>query len=198
VHSASTCLLYLPRCTCLKKAMSPVVVLVAGRLPPHSTWVSSCQMSPKIFCCFCCLCCRLTLYIPSAVELTRGGFFYPRGDGTYDTIISAQHILKSFADSHEQQLASLKLLLPESTELLQSPAAAAAVGGAARGAVSEQRDSLRDLVNTGLSTDDNVSRQMLRDGRGMEKRWGLGQRAGAARLCVCLLLGWGQSADLCI
>jgi hypothetical protein len=110
------------------------------------------------------LCRRLTLYIPSAVELTRGGFFYPRGDGTYDTIISAQHILKSFADSHEKQLAGLKLLLPDSTELLQSPAAAAAVGGAAGGAVSEQRDSLRDLVNTGLSTDDNVSRWMRQKG----------------------------------
>jgi hypothetical protein len=101
-------------------------------------------------------CRRLTLYIPSAADLTRGGFFYPRGDGTYDTIISAQHILKSFADSHEQQLAGLKLLLPESKELLQSPAASAAVGAAAGAAVSQQRDSVRDLVNTGLSTDDNV------------------------------------------
>jgi hypothetical protein len=101
--------------------------------------------------------CRLTLYIPAAVELTRGGFFYPRGDGTYDTIISAQHILKSFADSHEKQLAGLKLRVPESLELLQSPAAAAASGAAAGAAVSEGRDSLRDLVITGLGTDDNVS-----------------------------------------
>ncbi|KAF6251103.1 mitochondrial ribosomal death-associated protein 3-domain-containing protein [Scenedesmus sp. NREL 46B-D3] len=93
----------------------------------------------------------LTLYIPSAVELTRGGFFYPRGDGTYDTLISAQHILKSFADSHEQQAAGLELRLAESAELLQSPAASAAAGAAA----TQGRGSLRDLVKMGLSTDDN-------------------------------------------
>ncbi|WIA19097.1 hypothetical protein OEZ85_003745 [Tetradesmus obliquus] len=99
----------------------------------------------------------LALYIPAAVELTRGGFFYKRDDGTYDTIISAQHILKSFADCHDKQLAGHKLQLPESLQLLQSPAAAAAVGGAAGGAaVSKGRDSLRDLVMTGLSTDDNA------------------------------------------
>ncbi|WIA39381.1 hypothetical protein OEZ86_005486 [Tetradesmus obliquus] len=99
----------------------------------------------------------LALYIPAAVELTRGGFFYKRDDGTYDTIISAQHILKSFADSHEKQLSGYKLQLPESLQLLQSPAAAAAVGGATgSAAVSEGRDSLRDLVMTGLSTDDNA------------------------------------------
>lgn len=99
----------------------------------------------------------LALYIPAAVELTRGGFFYKRDDGTYDTIISAQHILKSFADSHDKQLAGYKLQLPESLQLLQLPAAAAAVGGAAgSAAVSEGRDSLRDLVMTGLSTDDNA------------------------------------------
>jgi hypothetical protein len=127
---------------------------------------------------------RLTLYIPSAVELTRGGFFYPRGDGTYDTIISAQHILKAFADSHEKQLAGLKLLLPESAQLLQSPAAAAAVGGAAGGAVSEQRDSLRDLVYTGLSTDDNVSWGMRQKARGTGEWWA-GEQSRAAGLPSC-------------
>lgn len=99
--------------------------------------------------------CRLVLYIPSAADLTRGGFFYKRPHGTYDTIISAQHILKSMSDSHGKQLVALKLRLQESMDLLHSPAAAAAVGGAGRGA--KAGDSLSDLVNTGLSTDDNVS-----------------------------------------
>eukprot|EP00878_Enallax_costatus_P017811 GHUV01018716.1.p1 GENE.GHUV01018716.1~~GHUV01018716.1.p1 ORF type:complete len:371 (+),score=129.58 GHUV01018716.1:159-1271(+) len=87
----------------------------------------------------------LALYVPSAVDLTRGGFFYKRPDGTYDTIISAQHILKSMSDSHDKQLAGMKLQLQESRDLLGSFA------GAAKG----RKETLLDLVNTGLSTDDN-------------------------------------------
>eukprot|EP00878_Enallax_costatus_P043286 GHUV01051172.1.p1 GENE.GHUV01051172.1~~GHUV01051172.1.p1 ORF type:complete len:133 (-),score=27.66 GHUV01051172.1:305-703(-) len=95
----------------------------------------------------CFVTCRLALYVPSAVDLTRGGFFYKRPDGTYDTIISAQHILKSMSDSHDKQLAGMKLQLQESRDLLGSFA------GAAKG----RKETLLDLVNTGLSTDDNVS-----------------------------------------
>jgi len=71
------------------------------------------------------------MYIPSAGQLTRGGFFYKRGDSnTYDTIISAQHILKSMADSHAADLTRLKLQLPASRQLLNLPADAAATSAA--------------------------------------------------------------------
>jgi hypothetical protein len=130
---------------------------------------------------------RIALYVPSAVDLTRGGFFYQRPeDGSFDTIISAQQILKSMADSHGQQLAALRLQLPASTALLQLPAAAdalalstggadgstsAAGGGAGKGGKAKkggQKDgagaaaaaavegSLMQLVAAGLSTDDDV------------------------------------------
>jgi hypothetical protein len=74
------------------------------------------------------------LYVPSAVDLTRGGFFQRRGeDGTFDTLISAQHILKSMADSHAAQLAALSLQLPESRALLQTRAASDALALGASG-----------------------------------------------------------------
>lgn len=63
---------------------------------------------------------RIALYVPSAAALIRGGFFYKRGDSdTYDTIISAQHILKSMADSHTADLIKLQLQLPASKQLLK-------------------------------------------------------------------------------
>lgn len=72
------------------------------------------------------------MYIPSAGQLTRGGFFYKRGDSnTYDTIISAQHTLKSMADSHAADLTRLRLQLPASRQLLNLPADAAATSAAA-------------------------------------------------------------------
>eukprot|EP00879_Flechtneria_rotunda_P024773 GHRR01026283.1.p1 GENE.GHRR01026283.1~~GHRR01026283.1.p1 ORF type:complete len:312 (+),score=113.83 GHRR01026283.1:643-1578(+) len=95
----------------------------------------------------------LVLYVPSAAALTRGGFFYKRPDGTYDTIISAQHILKSVADAHQQQLTGLPVRLQHSKQLLGSPAAAVASKTASAGA--DGAGSLLDLVNTGLSTDSN-------------------------------------------
>jgi hypothetical protein len=128
--------------------------------------------------------CRIALYVPSATELTRGGFFYQRpGTNTYDTIISAQHILKSMGDSHAAQLSKLQLQLDASKQLLQSPAAAASSGsssssaaegaGADTDAVADVKEgrkgrkgsaaagdvggTLMQLVVAGLSTDDDVS-----------------------------------------
>lgn len=83
---------------------------------------------------------RIALYVPSAVDLTRGGFFYRRGKSdTYDTIISAQHILKSMADSHAADLVKLALKLDASKQLLgvnntNSGAAAASDAAAATAA----------------------------------------------------------------
>jgi hypothetical protein len=123
--------------------------------------------------------------VPSAGALTRGGFFYQRpGTDTYDTIISAQHILKSVADSHASQLTQLQLQLDASKQLMQSQplssssktsaAAAAAAGGAvvaagegkkgkqgsaaaAAAAAQDVAGSLMQLVVAGLSTDEDVS-----------------------------------------
>lgn len=50
----------------------------------------------------------LVLYIPSATALTEGGYFIKRpGTAQYDTIISAQHILKTLHDNHKDQLKEL-------------------------------------------------------------------------------------------
>lgn len=49
-------------------------------------------------------CGEVVVYVPDATALVSGGFFYRREDGTFDTIISAQHILKSVVDSHKEQL----------------------------------------------------------------------------------------------
>jgi hypothetical protein len=124
--------------------------------------------------------CRIALYIPSASALTRGGFFYPRAGSnptTYDTLISAQHILKSMADNHAPQLAQLQLQLEASKQLMgtqAAPPAAAAAAGAVEAAGGEGKKakkgsgggaaaggsiegSLMQLVAAGLSTDDDVS-----------------------------------------
>lgn len=113
--------------------------------------------------------------MPSAGALTHGGFFYQRGSsGTYDTIISAQHILKSMADSHAAQLAQLQLQLDSSTQLLKSSPAAAAGStavvlaaegkegkkgrkGAGAPAAADVEGTLMQLVVAGLSTDEDVS-----------------------------------------
>ena len=153
---------------------------------------------PLIICCPCLflplVLCRIALYIPSASALTRGGFFYPRAGSnptTYDTLISAQHILKSMADNHAPQLAQLQLQLDASKQLMgtqaASPAAAAAAAAAA-GAVeaaggegkkakkgSEKgaagggsiEGSLMQLVAAGLSTDDDVSGRVCGEGGGL-------------------------------
>lgn len=90
------------------------------------------------------------------MDLTRGGFFYKRSDGSYDTILSAQLILKSVSDNHDKQLATLKLQLQDSKDLLQS----------ASSVPKGPKDSLGDLVSTGLSTDDNVSTGSMFDSIG--------------------------------
>jgi hypothetical protein len=48
------------------------------------------------------------LYLPSATTLTAGGYFVKRpGTEQYDTIVSAQQLLKSMYDVHQEQLAQL-------------------------------------------------------------------------------------------
>jgi hypothetical protein len=61
------------------------------------------------------------LYIPSAAALTSGGFFYkrpgPNGSG-WDTLLSALHVLKSVADTHQQQLAALPVTTPAAADVV--------------------------------------------------------------------------------
>nr|8A22_Bw Chain Bw, mS29 [Polytomella magna]8APN_Bw Chain Bw, mS29 [Polytomella magna] len=64
----------------------------------------------------------IVLYIPSAFTLTRGGFFYRRpGTDLFDTLTSAQHLLKGLLDCHQAQLAKLPLSSDDSKllELVQ-------------------------------------------------------------------------------
>lgn len=89
------------------------------------------------------------MYVPTASALTKGGYFIRRQgsdgkyDGKYDTVLSAQGILRSMVQAHEKQLAAL----PRRA----SPPVAGGV------VVHSGRGSLLDLVNNGLATD-NVSR----------------------------------------
>jgi hypothetical protein len=77
--------------------------------------------------------CRIVVYVPSASMLTHGGYFEKRPDSRlYDTIISAQQVVKSVHDAHRDQLASLS-------------------------APDGQTGSLLDLAATALATDSNVS-----------------------------------------
>jgi hypothetical protein len=83
---------------------------------------------------------EVVVYVPDAAALVSGGFFYKRPeDGTFDTIISAQHILKSVVDAHRGQLAALP----------------AAGGGG----------TLLEVAEKGLATDDDVSRGAAVGGR---------------------------------
>lgn len=108
------------------------------------------------------------MYVPSATTLTSGGFFYKRPDGTYDTIISAQHILKSMLESHKQQLAALPQHLSSSfggtkpagssTDSNNSSSSMQPPSEGSEGlAGAPANGSLLDLVTSGLATDDDVS-----------------------------------------
>ncbi|KIZ05799.1 hypothetical protein MNEG_2153 [Monoraphidium neglectum] len=101
---------------------------------------------------------ELVVYVPDARALVSGGFFYKRPEtGTYDTIISAQHILKSVLDSHRAQLEAMPRRVSAPTPAGGATGEAAAKAGAAVGAAGGGAGSLLDLVLAGLSTDDDVS-----------------------------------------
>lgn len=80
----------------------------------------------------------LALYIPSATSLVYGGFFTKRpGAQLWDTVLSAQHVLKSVADAHGPALRALPR---------RATSGSASAAGAANG-------SLLDLVTVGLASD---------------------------------------------
>ncbi|KAI8473917.1 MAG: mitochondrial ribosomal death-associated protein 3-domain-containing protein [Monoraphidium minutum] len=120
---------------------------------------------------------EIVLYVPDARALVAGGFFYKRPGGTtsaYDTIISAQHILKSVLDSHKEQLEALPLSRYAPLAARTGAAGVAAGGDAAAAAAGSDSSAaggggggsgaaggggygtLLDLVNSGLETDDNA------------------------------------------
>lgn len=103
--------------------------------------------------------------MPSAVDLTRGGFFAPRKDGTYDTLISAQHVVKALTDAHGEQLGALPALLPESMALLSTAAGSS---------------SLADLAALALQADDvSIGTTRARGKAGAKEEGGRqGGRAG--------------------
>jgi len=82
----------------------------------------------------------------SPPRASPGGFFHRRPDGTYDTIISAQHIFKSVADSH-QAAAGLRVkprcVLPSRQRPWRElgRAAVAAAGRGAEGKREPEKDA---------------------------------------------------------
>lgn len=120
------------------------------------------------------------MYVPSAWALTRGGYFVRRPDGSplYDTIISAQHVLKSVRDAHAPQLKQLPLR--------GGGGGAGEAGGKGGGG-----GTVLDLVDAGLATDDvSACHSVLL--RGAVCR----AAAGHSVLCCCGVPVW-RSGGLC-
>jgi small subunit ribosomal protein S29 len=89
-------------------------------------------------------CLRIVLYVPSATILTSGGYFLKRPDTEqYDTIISAQQLLKGMLDAHQDDLAQLQQQRP-------------ADGSSSSSSSSSGGGTLLDLVKKGLSADDDA------------------------------------------
>lgn len=96
------------------------------------------------------------MYVPSASALTRGGYFVPRpGTEQYDTIQSAQYVLRSLVQAHGKQLSQI----PSSAGSAASGSASAGVGSSAAAPVIKSlgKGSLLDVANEGLQTDSDVS-----------------------------------------
>ena len=133
------------------------------------------------------------MYVPSAQALTHGGYFVPRAPpppppspsqppaGTdqqaesagavrradvvqYDTILSAQQMLRSLVQAHGKQLAAL-------------PRSDGTVGAG----------TLLDLANQGLATDTNVR---ALGGRGQEAPVSAGGAAGQSGGCLGQARSW--------
>ncbi|GFR41139.1 hypothetical protein Agub_g1788, partial [Astrephomene gubernaculifera] len=101
----------------------------------------------------------IVMYVPSCSALVRGGYFSPRGDtGTWDTLTSAQQLLKGMLDAHGPQLKSLPVLAPaQQPAAAEGTAADAEVGGAEWAAAAAARGkTLYDVVTGGLTEDDNA------------------------------------------
>lgn len=84
------------------------------------------------------------MYIPSALSLVRGGFFQRRqgsSEPLFDTIVSAQRIIKSVHDAHAQQLAQI-----------QAPSSSSN-----RSSGDASSTSLADVAKRALATDSDVS-----------------------------------------
>ena len=103
-----------------------------------------------------CACGRVVMYVPSASALTRGGYFVPRpGTKQYDTIQSAQYVLRSLVQAHGKQLS----LIPSSSSGAASGSASAGVGSSSAAPVIKSlgKGSLLDVANEGLQSDSDVS-----------------------------------------
>jgi len=101
----------------------------------------------------------VALYIPSARALIRGGYFTPRSGApslahaagapgaartTYDTQISAQHILLAMRTAHAQQLGGMRA---------QTALSGAVLARSAGGAKAKEGATVGDVVEAGLATD---------------------------------------------
>lgn len=82
----------------------------------------------------------LVMYIPSARALVEGGFFKKRPEvHLWDTVISAQHVLKSVGDSHSSDLGQLPI---RSQSVL--------------GMLGTRQGTLQDLVVRGVAAEEEA------------------------------------------
>ncbi|KAG2500055.1 hypothetical protein HYH03_002332 [Edaphochlamys debaryana] len=106
----------------------------------------------------------LAVYIPSCLELVRGGFFRQRDSRGWDTLTSAQQLLKAVVDVHGAALKGLPVIRPSPAATEGTPkaegeagvgpgSAAAAAAGAGKGA-----RTLYDVAMRGLQKDDDAQR----------------------------------------
>ncbi|GLC44325.1 hypothetical protein PLESTB_000481900 [Pleodorina starrii] len=109
----------------------------------------------------------LVLYVPSCAALVQGGYFSRRGDSSrWDTLTSAQQLLKGLLDAHGPQLKKMPVLAAaaaapavaaagSAAAPVQAAAAAATAVAAAPGKDPRGR-TLHDLVTGALASDDNA------------------------------------------
>jgi small subunit ribosomal protein S29 len=116
----------------------------------------------------------VALYVPSAAALTSGGFFEPRAgdeEGTYDTLLSAQAVLRGAAEAHADVLARMPRRWaggPHAAEAAATTTTTAAEHEEAVRAAEEaagvprgDKATLMDLVDAGLRADVDEARRAV-------------------------------------
>eukprot|EP00955_Chlamydomonas_euryale_P033667 349604-Chlamydomonas_euryale.AAC.10 len=113
------------------------------------------------------------MYIPCAESLVRGGYFLRHEQtGGYDTLTSAQSLLRDLVEAHARALAALPVLPAPNAPKVDAGDAEERVGDGGRG--TEQ--SLLDVAKAGLATDTDVRAFMHACGRACV-------RSGSGLLC---------------
>jgi small subunit ribosomal protein S29 len=104
----------------------------------------------------------VALYVPSAAALTSGGFFERRpDDGTYDTLLSAQAVLRGAAEAHADVLARMPRRRGVSGVGGEAAEEAVRAAEEAAGVPRADKATLMDLLDAGLRADVDETRRAV-------------------------------------